>query len=362
MTEDVNQLADLITTDMAQPPEREVSTADLEASAVMQEPASIYEGLSDRDRDEIEEAANRIRLRLKRTLEDCILIGKELLKVKERLPKGAFGAWVAHEFNLSERHAQHLMRVGLRFGDQPEKISGLQLSVLYALAAPSTPDEVVDIVIDRHEAGEQVNKDDVEHLKRHVREVERKLQEAESATETVREELAQMYLRELKEKEEKLRELEQHYGSLESKLADLEHLSSDVVTVAVETVPEGYATVQDAIDDLQVKLDALNQEKDAVEDALQLQKAQLDDALAEVQHRQKCQATITSIIDGVKGLITLFDHAQRVMMSKQAVGPIANDLTYLVTDLETLRLEAEQMIKSITLATTVAIDVSSAPA
>ena len=47
-------------------------------------------------------AAERIKLRLKRTVEDIIEIGRELTTVKAELPHGQFLPWIAAEFEMSE--------------------------------------------------------------------------------------------------------------------------------------------------------------------------------------------------------------------------------------------------------------------
>lgn len=90
--------------------------------------------------------AERIRMRLKRSAEDIIAIGQELQEAKARLPHGHFGAWLAAEFEMAERTARNFMQVAERFGSETAKIADLSVSAIYALAAPSTSDAIVERV------------------------------------------------------------------------------------------------------------------------------------------------------------------------------------------------------------------------
>ncbi|UGB28689.1 DUF3102 domain-containing protein (plasmid) [Methylorubrum sp. B1-46] len=67
--------------------------------------------------------------------------------MKELLGHGNFLPWIKDEFGMSDRTALNFMRVAERF--KSEIVSDLPPTVLYALAAPSTPDEVKDEIIDR---------------------------------------------------------------------------------------------------------------------------------------------------------------------------------------------------------------------
>jgi hypothetical protein len=53
----------------------------------------------------------------RRTAEDIIEIGRDLIALKAKLPHGSFGAWLEKEFEFSEMHAQRFMRVAEKFGD-----------------------------------------------------------------------------------------------------------------------------------------------------------------------------------------------------------------------------------------------------
>jgi len=118
------------------------------------------------DEQFLKEAASRIRSARARASQDIIAIGRDLIAVKERLGHGNFLPWIEREFGMSEDTAQNLMRVAANIGDQIPNGSVFQPTVLYELAAPSTPPEVRTEVIERVKAGETVTVRDVKEKKR----------------------------------------------------------------------------------------------------------------------------------------------------------------------------------------------------
>lgn len=103
----------------------------------------------------VEEAARTIKPRLRRAAEDIFVIGAALNGVKAKLEHGQFGDWLAVEFGLSRRMAQHFMNVATRLQAKSEKFSHLPPSTLYLLAAPTTPDEAIRLVEERLDAGDR---------------------------------------------------------------------------------------------------------------------------------------------------------------------------------------------------------------
>ena len=106
-----------------------------------------YQVLDTETQDFVQGRAKDIHVRLKRTAEDIIAIGQALIEVKTRLGHGQFGAWIQTELGMTDRTARNFMNVASRFGDKTETVSDLPATVLYLLAAPSTPDEIVDQVV-----------------------------------------------------------------------------------------------------------------------------------------------------------------------------------------------------------------------
>jgi Protein of unknown function (DUF3102) len=117
-----------------------------------------YDLLDSRVAEEARSSAQRIRDKVKRTIEDIIEVGNDLLAIREALPHGQFGPWLAAEFGWTERTARNFMAVAERFGPRTEMISDLtiQPTAAYLLVAPSAPDEAREAAIKRAEAGEQI--------------------------------------------------------------------------------------------------------------------------------------------------------------------------------------------------------------
>ena len=113
-----------------------------------------YDQLPEATRESVRRSAITIKPRLKRAAEDLFVIGRELQLVKDRLPHGSYTDWLDIEFGLSERMAQRFVSVSERLGVKSDKLSVLPPSTLYLLAAPSTPDEAIQAVERRLEAGE----------------------------------------------------------------------------------------------------------------------------------------------------------------------------------------------------------------
>jgi hypothetical protein len=162
-------------------------------------------------------AADRIRLRISRTVKDVIEIGRELIAVKERLGHGNFLAWIDREFGMNAKSAERFISVAQQFGDKFDSVSSLSLTALYELAAPSTPEEVQAKVTERLAAGDSVTGADVKALKNEIKERDDKLkilQTKKVATETDNRLLTQ----ELQTRDTKLRELTQQLDSLRDEL------------------------------------------------------------------------------------------------------------------------------------------------
>lgn len=138
-----------------------------------------YAGIPTEAATEVRAAAERIRVRMKRTAEDIIAIGTDLVTVKERLPHGAFLPWIEAEFGMSEDTARNFMRVAGRYG-KSGNIPDLTPSALYELAAPSTPEPVRQQIEAKAKAGENISVEEVRRLKREAAEAEKAKAEAEA--------------------------------------------------------------------------------------------------------------------------------------------------------------------------------------
>src|SRR5262245_43895517 len=103
--------------------------------------------------------AAEIRRLGKQTVENLIEIGRHLVEAKAEVKKlgGSWGDWLEHEFNWSDQQARRLIHVFERKSELNKLLnSDFPVSALYALAAPSTPNEARDEIIERAQAGETV--------------------------------------------------------------------------------------------------------------------------------------------------------------------------------------------------------------
>ena len=98
------------------------------------EPTTISPSKTETKR-EIDDARDRIKSRMAKTVQNIIEIGRDLVDVKEKLNHGDFQHWVRSELGISTRMAQIFMNVADRLGGKSEIISHLQPTAVYALAA-----------------------------------------------------------------------------------------------------------------------------------------------------------------------------------------------------------------------------------
>jgi hypothetical protein len=101
--------------------------------------------------------AEEIRKLGRRVVGDVIEIGRRLTEAKKLCGHGNWLPWLKREFGWSENTALRFMRAHeLSSSLKSAKLADLEIPVsgLYLLAAPSTPPEVVDAVIERAKAGE----------------------------------------------------------------------------------------------------------------------------------------------------------------------------------------------------------------
>lgn len=94
----------------------------------------------------------------KRVARDIVEIGYRLTLCKIGCGHGEWLPWLDHEFGWDERTAQRFMDVHALVGKN-DKLSDLDIPVsgLYLLAAPNTPDEVIDQAVERAEQGETLS-------------------------------------------------------------------------------------------------------------------------------------------------------------------------------------------------------------
>jgi hypothetical protein len=102
------------------------------------------------------ENAEEIRALGKRAAGDVMEIGRRLTEMKKVCGHGNWLPWLQREFGWTNRHALNYIRV-YELSLKSENFSnlGIPVSGLYLLAAPSTPPEAVDEVIERARSGQR---------------------------------------------------------------------------------------------------------------------------------------------------------------------------------------------------------------
>ncbi len=114
-------------------------------------------------RESVQAAAVDIVRAGRRAQDDLMRIGQRLLGVKETLEHGQFEDWCATEFQMSVRTARNMMNVARTFTDKTETVSVLSDSVMYLLAAPSTPEAArVEVIEQARAAGKSPTKIEVQ--------------------------------------------------------------------------------------------------------------------------------------------------------------------------------------------------------
>jgi hypothetical protein len=134
-----------------------------------------YSVLDNETAEFLKEQTQEISIRAKRAAEDLLEIGRRLWEVKTRLPSGQFLEWIEVEFSWSHDTAHRFMRVYERFkGEEISQVAKLAPSILYILAAPSTPEEAADEALARVAAGEKVGLAEAKALKEKYRPKDKK--------------------------------------------------------------------------------------------------------------------------------------------------------------------------------------------
>jgi len=110
---------------------------------------------------ELEEAAQRIKSLRRAATEHAVEIGRELLRIKENLPRGAFVKWVEKACEFKIRTAQDLMKLA-READSNAKLVALMVpSTLRVYLSKTTPPAVRTSILKRLENGEYVSRNEL---------------------------------------------------------------------------------------------------------------------------------------------------------------------------------------------------------
>jgi hypothetical protein len=114
-----------------------------------------YEILDSEQRQVIQQRTGEIKERLRRSAQDIWEIGQKLADVRSRLKHGHFETWLKAEFGWSRRTAYNFINVYEALAE-PVNLAQMDIatSALYLLAAPSTPKNVREEILQRAYKGE----------------------------------------------------------------------------------------------------------------------------------------------------------------------------------------------------------------
>jgi myosin heavy subunit len=213
---------------------------------------------------QVVQATERIKLRLKRTAEDIIAIGQDLILIKAELGHGQFLPWIEMHFDMGQTQAHRFIQVAERFG-QIHQIGEFKPSVLYELAAPSTSDEVVEIITAKVESGEKVSVKEVQALKRQIKE-EQELKDKIHHELSVNKQMVNYLKKDIEEFNQERDQLSKEIERLQAAVAqpvvkEIEVIKEVEVVKEVTVIPDGYSSVEKAIAEKQARLKELEKEE-----------------------------------------------------------------------------------------------------
>ncbi|MEM9450394.1 MAG: DUF3102 domain-containing protein [Cyanobacteria bacterium P01_E01_bin.6] len=233
-----------------------------------------YTQLDTKTASDIKGASERINLRLRKTAEDIVAIGQDLISVKERLGHGNFLEWITAEFNMSQSTASRFMTVAEAFEGKLPTVGNLTPTVLYELAAPSTPEPVRQQMLEKAESGEKVSVKEVQEWRQKTKELEKREKEARQRLDESN--------KQVKSSETRLRELANQLSKLKVENDRLASQEPEIVEQIIEKIPEEYLSLEEAIATQQTKLDELRKEADKEAKRLKQRKTAHENRLKDI--------------------------------------------------------------------------------
>jgi hypothetical protein len=110
---------------------------------------------------ELEQAAQRIKSLRRAATEHAVEIGRELLRIKENLPRGAFVKWVEKACEFKIRTAQDLMKLAREVDSNTKLVALMVPSTLRVYLSKTTPPAVRTSILKRLENGEYVSRNEL---------------------------------------------------------------------------------------------------------------------------------------------------------------------------------------------------------
>lgn len=141
----------------------EIAVGDAEVHTTSADIGLSDIGRADLAADDVREATARIRKSIGKLVRSFIDIGNDLIIIKAGVGHGNFLPWIKTEFGMTEKTAQRYMSIAREYKN--DMVSNLPPTVLYALAAKSTPPEVRAEAIEMAVSSEKVTTKVVAGLK-----------------------------------------------------------------------------------------------------------------------------------------------------------------------------------------------------
>ena len=255
------------------------------------------------------EHAAVIRALGKRVVGDIIEIGRRLTEAKRLAGHGGWLPWLDDEFGWTDRHARNFMSV-YEMASKSEKFSDLNLSVsgLYLLAAPSTPEEAREAVIERAKNGEALSVKDVQQMIAEARDKQEQLdrEQRERDHAAVQQQIADLKV-----------EAKQREDAIRAEYAD------KIVVSPESLAEETEKAIRTALAPLQQQLEKAERKLELAEQRLNASKSEqpkIDTKLALASTGiQIALRNLAAAINGVKPEQVIEIEAQTATITKQTV-------------------------------------------
>lgn len=246
--------------------------------------SEISANLQSGDVEYLEQCAVDIEIGGRITVEGIMRIGKRLNDARGKFGDNdkAFGQWRKGRLPwLEYQTALNFMRVYSKFGAENlpynnYRVENLTPTILYALAAPSTPDSVIQQALDKADSGEKVTVADVKDWKAEYEQEKKRSGEWKEQSQFYRKrfEQTQVELLNVKKESDKppvevevipadYESLKETATKLHQELAELKRQQSKLVEDQIRTRMQG---MQNEVDDLERKKQSFEKEVDRLKD------------------------------------------------------------------------------------------------
>ena len=197
-----------------------------------------YAVLNEAQAQEARATAERIRSRMKANI---IENGLDLIGVKAQIGHGAFGSWIKAEFGMDEKTAQNYMRAASVFGGNSEIVSVLPSTIIYKLAAKTTPETIREDVLRQIGEGQRPKPavirqaiDDAKQQEKERQEAEKEAARLAKLTDEQRAELEKKAKRQRRTREQREAEAARERAEWKAKRERQEHAAQEAAELLAD--------------------------------------------------------------------------------------------------------------------------------